>query len=256
MAYVMWKNVGRVSPEFSHHFKFSLRNIVVGPVLGLVMVVAGLATFTLYEIEMNNNHSNQEGKDHAVMMFFVMNIVIVTSMSVCTIFACAIFRVDHRKHSTEKNPTRSLDVGVLVGSSLGQFIISYFSIVAMVATGAKGYLNRLNLTWALVMVIQLGLQNYFIVEGLHREPFHEVEPVRVVVNPYSAKTSKDEGNLVKTDTEKKAEPDAEAPSHGGTAENHNKLVWKRWVLREVSAFLLLGNVIVSTFLRHSIKCNT
>ncbi|XP_013879219.1 otopetrin-2 isoform X2 [Austrofundulus limnaeus] len=244
MAYVMWKNVGRVSPEFSHHTKFSLRNILVGPVLGIVMVVAGLATFTLYEIEMNTNYNDQEGKDHAVMMLFVMNIVIVTSMSLCTIVGCAIFRVDHRKHSTEKNPTRSLDVGLLVGSSLGQFIISYFSIVAMVATGANGYLNRLNLTWSLVMVVQLGLQNYFIVEGLHREPFHEVEPVRVVVNPYATKTSKDGGNLEKTDTEKKAEPDTEAQSHGGTVENHHRLLWKRRVLREVCAFLLLGNVIL------------
>ncbi|XP_017280904.1 proton channel OTOP2 [Kryptolebias marmoratus] len=246
MSYIMWKNVGRVSAEFSHHVKFSLKGILIGPILGIVMVVAGLATFAMYEIEMKTNYNDKESSDHAVMMHFVMNIVIVTLMSICSIIGCAIYKVDHREHSTEKNPTRSLDIGLLVGSSLGQFIISYFSIVAMVATGAKGYLNRLNLAWGLLMVMQLGLQNYFIVEGLHREPFHEVEPDRVVVvvNPYVMKSNNAENNIEKGETEKKADPEAEAQCHGGAAEHHHKLLWKRRVLREVCAFLLLGNVIL------------
>lgn len=230
----MWKNVGRVSAEFSHHTKFSLKNIIVGPTFGVVMVVAGLATFAMYEIEMKTNYYDEKSRDNAVMMHFVMNIVIVALMSICTVIGCAVYKVDHREHSIEKNPTRTLDVGLLVGSSLGQFIISYFSIVAMVATGAKGYLNVLNLTWGLLMLIHLGLQNYFIVEGLHRQPFHDADTV--VVNPYVTNSSKEEGNLEKVDMEKSADAEVE----------HHKLLRKRRVLREVCAFLLLGNVIVST----------
>lgn len=249
MAYVMWKNVGRVSAQFRHRIRFSLKDILVGPTLGLVMVVAGLVTFAMYEVEMKTNYDDEKSRDNALMMHFVMNIVIVILMSICTVGGCAIYRLDHREHSTEKNPTRSLDVGLLVGSSLGQFLISYFSIVAMVATGAKGYLNGLNLAWGLLMLIHLGLQNYFIVEGLHRQPFHEAEPdATVVVNQYVANSSKDEGNLEKVDTEKKADPDAEAQDHDGAVKHHHKLQWKRRVLREVCVFLLLGNAIVSTLL--------
>ncbi|XP_072224558.1 proton channel OTOP2 [Leuresthes tenuis] len=239
MAYIMWKNVGRVSAEHSHHMKFSLKDVFIGPVLGVLLVIAGLATFIVYEIEMKTNYYDEDEKDKAVMMHFVMNIVIVTMMSVCTVIGSAIFKVDHREHVSEKNPTRNLDVGLLVGASLGQFIISYFSIVAMIATGAKGHLDRLNLAWGMLMVIQLGLQNFFIIEGLHREPFHEVEPPTVVANAYAMEASKDVDIL-----EEKPSPDVEGCSHSGAAEHKHKLFWKRRVLREVCAFLLLGNIIL------------
>ncbi|XP_061567379.1 proton channel OTOP2-like [Cololabis saira] len=245
MAYVMWKNVGRAAAEHTshHHIKFSLKEVFIGPVLGVFLVIAGLATFIVYEIKMKT-YDNEEDKDSAVMMHFVMNIVIVTMMSVCTVIGSAIFKVDHREHVSEKNPTRSLDVGLLVGASLGQFIISYFSVVAMVATRAKGYLNRLNLTWGILMVIQLGLQNYFIIEGLHREPFHEVEPDSVVANPYVVESGQDVNDLERVDVDNKASPETEAHSHAGTAEHKHKLLWKRRVLREVCAFLLLCNIIL------------
>lgn len=248
MAFVMWKNVGRVaSQSHHHHVRFSLKEVFIGPILGLLLVVAGISTFIEYEIKMKSK-SNEESHDAAVMMHFVMNIVTVTLMSICTIIGSAIFKVDHREHISEKNPTRSLDVGLLVGASLGQFIISYFSIVAMVATGAKGHLNRLNLIWGILMVIQLGLQNFFIIEGLHREPFHEVEADTVVENQYVVESGKDGSKLEKVDLDNMPTPDVEARGHSGPAEHKHKLLWKRRVLREVSAFLLMGNILVSTFL--------
>ncbi|MED6256446.1 hypothetical protein ATANTOWER_026295, partial [Ataeniobius toweri] len=244
MAFVMWKNVGRVVFGSSHHhIRFSLKDLLIGPVLGVLLVVAGIATFSVYEIEMKTNVQDEESHESAVMMHFVMNIVIVTMMSVCTIIGCAIFKLEHRKHVSEKNPTRSLDVGLLVGASLGQFIISYFSIIAIVVTGAKDHLNRLNLAWGILMVIQLCLQNFFIIEGLHREPFHEVEPDTVIANPYVLKSSKDGSKHEQADLDNKSNPDVETRGHSGTAEHQHKLRWKRRVLREVCAFLLLGNII-------------
>ncbi|XP_042361720.1 proton channel OTOP2-like [Plectropomus leopardus] len=252
MAYVMWKNVGRFTEEHApHKLKFRMKDVFFGPVAGILLVVAGLATFIVYEIEVMNDDSDDDQKDRAVMMHFVMNIVIVTLMSVSTVIGCAIYKVDHREHVSEKNPTRSLDVGLLVGASLGQFIISYFTIVAMAATGAKGHLNRLNLAWAVLMVIQLGLQNFFIIEGLHREPFHEVhhmdpvEPVIVVANPYVLQPSKDLSNLEGSDMDAKSSPVLKAHNqHGHAAEHRPKLTWKRRVLKEVCAFLVMGNIIL------------
>ncbi len=253
MAYVMWKNVGRVMDEHAHHhIKFSLRDIYVGPVTGILLVVAGLATFVVYEMEMKKDDGYDDSKDRAVMMHFVMNIVILTLMSVSTIIGSTIFKVDHREHVSDKNPTRNLDVGLLVGASLGQFIISYFSIVAMVATGAKGHLNRLNLTGSLLMVIQLGLQNFFIIEGLHREPFHEVQPTATVtVNPYVLQPGKQLSNLEEAEMDTKPSSVQAANNlHSHTPEHRHKLLWKRRVLKEVCAFLLLGNIIVSTIHPH------
>lgn len=257
MAYVLWKNVGRIIDEHTHHhIKFRLKDVFLGPVAGILLVVAGLATFIVYEMEMKKDYSDDGKKDKAVMMHFVMNIVIVTLMSVSTVIGCAIFRVDHREHVSDKNPTRSLDVGLLVGASLGQFIISYYTIVAMVGTGAKGYLNRLNLAWSILMVIQLGLQNFFIIEGLHREPFHEVHPVvTVVANPYVLQPSKELNNPELSEKDRIPSPVLTAHNqHSHAAEHKPKLLWKRRVLKEVSVFLLLGNVIVSIILPHTLKC--
>lgn len=246
MAYVLWKNVGRVLDEHGHHhIKFRLRDIALGPVAGVLLLIAGLATFIVYEIEMLKEDGDKEKKDNALMMHFVMNIVIVVLMSVTTVIGCAMFKVDHREHVSDKNPTRNLDVGLLVGASLGQFIISYFSIIATIGAGAKGHLNRLNLTGGILMVIQLGLQNFFIIEGLHREPFHEVQPTpTVVVNPYVLEPMKDLGNLGGSET-KPSPALAEPTLHSHPAEHRPKLLWKRRVLKEVCAFLLLGNLIVS-----------
>ncbi|XP_034568048.1 proton channel OTOP2-like [Notolabrus celidotus] len=247
MAYVLWKNVGRVVDEHNHHkIKFTLKGVIFGPVTGILLVVAGLATFIAYEMQIQKDDHDDEKKETAVMIHFIMNIVIVTMMSVSTVIGCAVYKVDHREHVSDKNPTRSLDVGLLVGASLGQFVISYFTIVAMVATGAKGHLNRLNLTWAILMVIQLGLQNFFIIEGLHREPFHEVEPVvTVLANPYVLQQSKElsleEGSVM----DSKSSPVLTAHSlHSHTLEHRPKLTWKRRVLKEVCVFLLLGNIIL------------
>ncbi|KAM9346116.1 proton channel OTOP2-like [Symphorus nematophorus] len=247
MAYVLWKNVGRVMDEHGHHhIKFRLRDVFLGPVAGVLLVIAGLATFIVYEMEMQSDDSDDDEQEKAVMMHFVMNIVILTLMSVSTVIGCAVYKVDHREHVSEKNPTRSLDVGLLVGASLGQFIISYFTIVAMVGTGAKGHLNRLNLTGAILMVIQLGLQNFFIIEGLHREPFHEVHPVvTVVANPYVLQDSKEVSGLEGSEMDTKPSPVLTGHNHHGhTPEHRPKLLWKRRVLKEVCAFLLLGNVIL------------
>lgn len=253
MAYVLWKNVGRVLDEHGHHhIKFRLKDIYLGPVAGVLLVISGLATFIVYEIEMQKDDSDENKKNNALMMHFVINIVIVLLMSVTTVIGYAMFKVDHREHVSEKNPTRSLDVGLLVGSSLGQFIISYFTIIAMIATGAKGHLNRLSLTGAILMVIQLGLQNFFIIEGLHREPFHEVQSTAtVVVNPYVLEPSKELNSLEGSDT-KPSPVLPEHSAHSHTAEHRPKLLWKRRVLKEVCAFLLLGNIIVSTNLIYSL----
>lgn len=249
MAYVMWKNVGRVADVQTHHkIKLRLKDVFLGPVLGILLVVAGLATFVVYETEIIGGH-DQARKNKAVMMHYVMNIVIVTLMAVSTVIGCVIYKVDRRDHVSEKNPTRSLDVALLVGASMGQFVLSYFTTVATVATGVKGYLNSLNLAWAVLILIQLGLQNIFIIEGLHREPFHEAHPATVIANPY-LQTSKEPSNLEESGMTSK--PDPISTAHGHTAVNGAKL-WRRWILKEVCVFLLMGNIIVSTILPGSLR---
>nr|XP_046270468.1 proton channel OTOP2 [Scatophagus argus] len=232
MAYVMWKNVGRLVEDHSHHsIKFRPKDVCLGPLTGLFLVVAGLVTFIVYEVYILKE--DEEKRNDALLIHFVMNIVIVSMMSLSTVIGCIVYRLDHREHVSEKNPTRSLDVALLVGASMGQFIISYFSIVAVVATGARGYLDALNLSWAVLMVLQLGLQNYFIIEGLHREPFHVMQEAALHTNAHVFQEHTEMSIM-----------DSNKSSYFLTSGLDDKPSWKRRVLKEVCAFLLLANIIL------------
>uniref|UniRef100_A0A3Q2YI43 Cytochrome c oxidase subunit 2 n=1 Tax=Hippocampus comes TaxID=109280 RepID=A0A3Q2YI43_HIPCM len=226
MAYVMWKNVGRlVDDKGQRRAKFHRKEVLAGPVLGLLLVAVGLVTFVVYEVEITLE--DQAVRRSALLIHFVMNIVIVSLMCVFTAAGCVIYRLDRRQHVSEKNPARSLDVQLLVGASMGQLIISYFSIVAVAATGAQDRLDALNLSWAVLMVLQLCLQNYFIIEGLHREPFHIMQEDAQHTNARTevsevAKRQKSTCRLM-----------------AGVRPN-----WKRKMLKELCAFLMLTNIML------------
>ncbi|CAJ1075117.1 proton channel OTOP2-like [Xyrichtys novacula] len=232
MAYVMWKNVGRLVDDHSHHHvKFRPKEVCFGPFMGILLVVAGLVTFIIYEVDILKEDEGH--RNRALLIHFVMNIVIMSLMSLSTMIGCIVYRLDHREHVSEKNPTRSLDVGLLVGASMGQFIISYFSIVALVATRARGYLNALNLSWAVLTVLQLGLQNYFIIEGLNREPFHVMQEAALHTNAHAFQEHAEMSTII----------DSNKSSYCLTP-SEDKPNWKRRVLKEVCAFLLLANIIL------------
>ncbi|KAM3864445.1 proton channel OTOP2-like [Diretmus argenteus] len=230
MAYVMWKNVGRVVEHHTDHPKFCLKDVRLGPVAGVLLVLAGLAAFIVYDIDIMKEEQTKRNK--ALLIHFTVNVVIVSLMCLSTAVGCALYRLDKREHVSEKNPTRTLDVRLLVGSSMGQFVISYFTIVAMVATGASGSLNGLNLAWAVLTVVQLCLQNYFIIEGLHREPFHVIQEAALHTNAVTLQghTEMDVLEIHK--------------SRSSPASRWRGFSWKRRVVKEICAFLLLANVIL------------
>ncbi|XP_026064710.1 proton channel OTOP2 [Carassius auratus] len=235
MAYVMWKNVGRqVDEHHSHSPRFSLWDVLIGPVAGLIVLVAGLATFVVYEVDVSKG--DQKKKENALIMHYIMNIVAILLMSITTLIGCIIFRMDKREQVSGKNPTRSLDVGLLVGASLGQFFICYFTIVAVLASGVQGHINGLNLANSILTVIQLCLQNAFLIKGLHREPFKETETSTVFANVMAVR---------------ERDPDRRSssivPAHTlpiPLTFLRGRLSWKRRILKEICGFLLFCNVIL------------
>uniref|UniRef100_A0A673KLK9 Otopetrin 2 n=1 Tax=Sinocyclocheilus rhinocerous TaxID=307959 RepID=A0A673KLK9_9TELE len=235
MAYVMWKNVGRqMDDHHSHNVRFSLWDVLIGPIAGLIILVAGLATFVMYEVDVAKEEPKK--KEEALIIHYIMNIVAILLMSITTLIGCIIFRIDKRDQVSGKNPTRSLDVGLLVGSSLGQFLICYFTIVAVLASGVLGHINGLNLANSILTVIQLCLQNAFLIKGLHREPFKEPETATVFANVMAVR---------ERDPERRSS--SIVPAHTlpiPLTLLQGRLSWKRRILKEICAFLLLCNVIL------------
>uniref|UniRef100_A0A452GSV9 Uncharacterized protein n=1 Tax=Gopherus agassizii TaxID=38772 RepID=A0A452GSV9_9SAUR len=222
MLYVMWKNVGRrIPPHHAIHAKpkFKLRGVIYGLVLGISTLFIGICIFMTYQIQATSSAPSPE----TLVLYYSYYVALLPMMTVGALAGTVIHGLEERELDTLKNPTRSLDVILLMGAALGQIGISYFSIVAIVATNPGDLLDRLSLTYAVSLIIQHITQNIFIIEGLHRQP--------LVENPDTSP----------------AEPHTQhsGPSSEETAiHTYGRLNWKRKALKEISIFLVLCNIIL------------
>lgn len=173
MIYVMWKNVGhRMNPEHRHVTQnLTLRivfhgGIIYGIVLGVLVLLTGLAVFILYQVWV----SQQEQRLTAFLIFYGYHLAIMPVMSLCSLAGMLIHKLEQMVQEGGHNHTRSLDVILLVAAALGQLALSYFSLVAALAVGTQDTLGDLDLSYSLLSLLELILQNIFIIEGLHRHP--------------------------------------------------------------------------------------
>ncbi|XP_063819689.1 proton channel OTOP2-like [Pseudophryne corroboree] len=243
MTYVMWKNVGRkMDDNMPSHRPFNpcfcFHSIFVGLFLGGIVLLGGIAALVTYKVHVNI----QDKSYQAHIMFYSFNIVVLSLMSMGSLTGTIIYRFDKRDMDGHKNPTRTLDVTLLLGAALGQYCISYYSIVAMVATTPGELINALNLVYSLLMIVQLTLQNTFIIEGLHREPFSDTPP-----DPHKELVYTNED--VAPPLQEGASPESTLPGTNAMVnemQNTQDLPWnlKRRLVQEISLFLLLSNIIL------------
>ncbi|XP_078510608.1 proton channel OTOP2-like [Lissotriton helveticus] len=260
MTYVMWKNVGRLIDPHPHHPKmsFSWKTLFIGIIMGVCTVVAGLGIFIIYEVQV----TSAETKVEALTMFYIFNIVSLTLMSLGSLGGSIIYRFDDRHMDNHKNPTRTLDVALLLGATLGQYCISYYSIVAMVATTPRDLLSILNLVYSILIIIQHTFQNTFIIEGLHRYPINEDHPRHdgslhshqeklpelIYVNPAISHNVSNGNTSSFSEAHGQELVVSEVSSRNHRAGHHTifhsrKDSCKKSLLREISLFLLLSNII-------------
>ncbi|XP_025218935.1 proton channel OTOP3 isoform X1 [Theropithecus gelada] len=233
VLFVMWKNVGRsVAPHMGAHpgtVPFHLHGAIFGLLLGLLVLLAGVCVFVLFQIEASGSAIAYQ----YFTLYYAFYVAVLPAMSLACLAGTAIHGLEERELDTVKNPTRSLDVVLLMGAALGQMGIAYFSIVAIVAKHPHELLNRLILAYSLLLILQHIAQNLFIIEGLHRRPLWEAVP---------------EGLARKQE--------AEPPRRGSLLElgqglqraslayihSYSHLNWKRRALKEISLFLILCNI--------------
>ncbi|KAG8564913.1 hypothetical protein GDO81_012628 [Engystomops pustulosus] len=171
MIYIMWKNVGRKIDEnasFCHGIGPGVRHHIplLGLLSGLTIFITGLVMFVMYEVGRNTNHSHLL----SLTTFYIFHLVSLILMCLANVSGIIIFKLDKRNMCNMKNPSRNLDTALLLGATLGQYAISYYSIIAMVSTQPFSVMCGLTLSYSALMIIQHTIQNAFIVEGLHRLP--------------------------------------------------------------------------------------
>ncbi|XP_049716953.1 proton channel OTOP2 [Elephas maximus indicus] len=252
MLYVMWKNVGRLLASSHSHGHTPSRvslfreTFFAGPVLGLMLFVVGLAVFIIYEVQVSGEGGQTE---QALVIYYSFNIVCLGLMTLVSLSGSVIYRFDRRAMDQHKNPTRTLDVALLMGAALGQYAISYYSIVAVVVGMPRDLLGGLNLTHALLMIAQHTFQNVFVIESLHRGP-PGAEP-QDNTPPKELCHGLTFTNLDALHTLPACPPTPRlgGPSPTGPQEAVSIILvprghWRRRCLKDISLFLLLCNVIL------------
>ncbi|NXR04590.1 OTOP3 protein, partial [Sagittarius serpentarius] len=237
VLYVMWKNVGR---HISHHHvthikpKFKLQGVVFGPLLGAAAVIVGICVFIMYQIQATGSTPDRQ----VLVMYYSYYIVLLPLMSVGAVIGTIIHALEKRELDTLKNPTRSLDVILLMGAALGQIGMSYFSIVALVATDPRDLLNSLILSYSVLLIFQNITQNVFIIDGLHRQPF---------ISPNKEEEIKEEQNNEAYNQRRVSILELGQEIRKASLSyihSYSHLTWKRKALREISFFLVLCNIIM------------
>ncbi|NXH38141.1 OTOP3 protein, partial [Dicaeum eximium] len=237
VLYVMWKNVGR---RISHHHipptkpKFKLQGVVFGPLLGTGAVIIGACVFIMYQIQATSLVPSRQ----VFVIYYSYYIVLLPLMSVGAVIGTIIHALEKKELDTLKNPTRSLDVVLLMGAALGQIGMSYFSIVALVATGPRDLLNSLALSYSVLLIFQNITQNVFVIDGLHRQ---------CVTSPGKEEDTKEEQNCEAYSQRRVSVLELGQEIRKASLSyihTYSHLSWKRRVLREISVFLVLCNIIL------------
>ncbi|XP_073464219.1 proton channel OTOP2-like isoform X2 [Aquarana catesbeiana] len=171
MIYIMWKNVGRKIDEnalFHHGLGPGARKHIprLGLFSGLAILITGLVMFVLYEV----GRGNPQKLWVSLTAFYFFHLISLFLMCLANVVGIVIFKLDKRNMCNQKNPSRTLDTVLLVLATLGQYEISYFSLIAMVSIVPFGLMCGLTFSYSVLMIVQHFFQNAFIIQGLHRLP--------------------------------------------------------------------------------------
>ncbi|KAJ1130006.1 hypothetical protein NDU88_008364 [Pleurodeles waltl] len=269
MLYIMWENVGRRAAHHSTHIlpRFRFHGVLFGPLLGIVVLLVGVCVFIFYQIRATSFTLTQR----EFVLYYGYHIALLPLMTMCSVAGTIIHSLEERQLDPHKNPTRSLDTILLLGSALGQFAISYYSIVAVVATDTRDLVNSLNLTNSVILIFQHIGQNIFIIEGLRKQPPGEgvihlqlhrrssapgLTYIKQDANPPVKGQGLAEGKVKEEEKSVEEEPpegikprSTSIPSLRRASqiylEAYSNLNWKRRAVKEIALFLILSNIIVS-----------
>ncbi|XP_026852666.2 proton channel OTOP3-like [Electrophorus electricus] len=267
MLYIMWKNVGRhvTGSHSGHSQNITLRiicygRLLVGPVLGLLVLVAGVVVFVLYQVWVGQ----QARRFRAFLLFYGFHLVVMPLMALCSLVGMLVYRckeqVQRGRQSGKckdqggaKNPTRSLDVLLLVGAGLGQVSLSYFSLVAALAMETGGILENLDLSYSLFSLLELVLQNVFIIQGLHEQIHPHLHTNSDHIRTEGRKTQVNATSDMGTRAEHVSDVDqareflhrkSKVPAPPIGRSRYGIHAWSRRIIQESCAFLILSNVLL------------
>lgn len=273
LLFVMWKNIGRNLDQQTKqkHVSTGGSCLLLGPILGLLALASSITVLTIYIIHVEESVYAREA---AISMFYLFGIVILTCMSMAGAVGLLIYRVEDWPMDTAPNPARTLDAKLLLGSSVGSWLLCWCSVVSV--SGAQNYPSYRwsNLAFALLLVLEKCVQNLFVIESLYRRrrepgesPSHSSTPeifsvAAAITPPYDgivnhAFETPDKNHEVlesskadKDAFDKKTKDVSLTVGHG----NQDTPSRKRQALKNIAIFLFMSNISVRLFTIASFTC--
>lgn len=168
MLFVMWKNIGRTIDLSSNRKRLATKTqgLTVGPILGLLALASTIGILVVYVTHVEESLQTRQS---AISMFYIYGIVMLVFMCSAGASGLLIYRADHMPLDTTKNPSRQLDTELLFGSSIGSWLMSWCSIVAVLGANSSPPYRWTNLMYSLLIVLEKYVQNLFVVESLYRQ---------------------------------------------------------------------------------------
>ncbi|KAL2077516.1 hypothetical protein ACEWY4_027020 [Coilia grayii] len=175
MLFVMWKNIGRTIDHHDSHKKSTSRRagLIVGPIMGLLALASTIGVLVVYSIHVEKSEKMRES---AIVMFYCYGIVLLALMCAAGVTGLLIYRAEGLPMDTSKNPSRQLDGGMLLGASVGPWLMSWCSVVAVVVTQSNPQYRWCSMVYALLVVVEKYVQNLFIIESLYRKDDDKASP--------------------------------------------------------------------------------
>lgn len=168
MLFVMWKNIGRTIDHHANRKKPTTKTtgLILGPILGLVALASTIGILVVYIIHVEQSLAMRES---AIIMFYSYGIAMLAFMCTAGAIGLLIYRAEGLPMDTAKNPSRQLDAEVLLGASVGAWLMSWCTVVAVAAAAGGPSYRWCSLVYSLLVVLERYVQNLFIVESLYRK---------------------------------------------------------------------------------------
>ncbi|XP_067312819.1 proton channel OTOP1 [Pseudorasbora parva] len=252
MLFVMWKNIGRTLDRHSNRKRPSTRSlglVLLGPLLGLLALASSVTVLVVYLIHMEKSEQTREA---AISMFYYYGVVMLACMCGASSAGLLVYRLEDWSMDTVPNPSRTLDTELLLGSSLGSWLMSWCSVVAAAAAGQNSPNFRWTcLVYSLLLVLEKCVQNLFIVESLYRRRREDESRPEIfsITAPYDGIVNRAYETQDKRIAPLDTEPNENRPSLAlknadGPAVNrlNVKAGRKRQILKNITIFLFMCNI--------------
>uniref|UniRef100_A0A9J7Z6M1 Otopetrin 1 n=2 Tax=Cyprinus carpio TaxID=7962 RepID=A0A9J7Z6M1_CYPCA len=246
MLLVMWKNIGRTLDLHSNRKRPSTRSpgLLLGPMLGLLALASSVTVLVVYLMQV------EKSPQAAVSMFYCYGVVMLSCMCVASGAGLLVYRLEAWPMDTGSNPSRTLDTELLLGSSLGSWLMSWCSVVAVAAAGPSSPSFRWTcLVYSLLLVLEKCVQNLFIVESLYRRRRDPDDPLATevfcVTPPYDGIVNRGYETTLEGETPKnrvafsRKQTDVTLPVGNRLNVTPGR---KRQILKNITIFLFMCNI--------------